>query len=104
MGACEHYRYCISTELVTKADSQGLEKACLQVRLSAPDSPYFGAKTPLEELCIHLSASSLTLFCLLFLLLLTKQITCRKTLLSLFLCILRVYLLSDLHPGKLPSS
>lgn len=80
MGTGEHYRYSISTESVTKADSHGLEGACLWIRLSAPDSPYFGAKPSSEELCIHSSTSSWTLFCLLFLLLLTKSTTSRKTL------------------------
>ena len=78
-GVGEHYRYCISTESVTKADSQGLERACLWIRLSALDSPHFGSKPSSEELCIHLSTSSWSLFCLLFLQT-TKPATSRKTL------------------------
>lgn len=80
MRAGEHYRNCISIESVTKADSQGLEGACLWIRLGALVSSYFGAKPSSEELCIHLPTSSWTLFCLLFLLLLTKPTTSRETL------------------------
>lgn len=80
MRAGEHYRNCISIESVTKAHSQGLEGACLWIRLGALVSSYFGAKPSSEELCIHLPTSSWTLFCLLFLLLLTKPTTSRETL------------------------
>lgn len=61
-GHRQHYRYCISTESVMKADSQGLERAWLP--LSALNSPCFGAKPSSEELCIHLPTSSWTLFLL----------------------------------------
>lgn len=58
LGADKHCRYFISTESVTKADRQGLERARPWIRLSALDSPYFGAKPSSEELCIHLSQHS----------------------------------------------
>lgn len=54
-GVGKHCRYVIGTESVTKADRQGLERARPWIRLSALDSPYFGAKSSSEELCIHLS-------------------------------------------------